>query len=174
MGRTITPKYAVEVEHGSMAIQSTPSAWRGVPTPGRLRQWVAAYNESLKPGGVNQHLTTQWPIESCRIIKARIIRNDGSRELIASVGVITGAPAKSYADELTEKIERDGAIRKAANNKFSVYLNALEEHKSEAEREGNKEMADLYASVLDGLYSSKGIDKSGRLTITIDLARELR
>lgn len=32
-------------------------AWQaGKPTPGKLAQWVADFNASVQPGGVNEHL----------------------------------------------------------------------------------------------------------------------
>ena len=73
MGRTITPKYRLEVTHG---ISCTPMVWRGRVTALRLAQYVASYNESLKPGGVNAHVPTGLgrSIDECRITGAVVIR----------------------------------------------------------------------------------------------------
>jgi hypothetical protein len=261
MGRTVTPKYAVEVTHGSMAIQSTPSAWNskqnGRPTEKNLKAWVDAYNESLKPGGVNQHLTENWPIESARIIKAVILRNDGSREEIATwppyetgmastnmtlaratgkyppksaseaqsdnvsdalfsiiadeqdaeaarglvrgegvadhdpvTGRKTGAAETDYlkkqralADrmEASRKADEHDAIRRRwAAEKLYKWVEALQEHLSEAQRENNSLMADLYLSILAGMQAADmrqggtGLNPDGTLTITIDPIREVR
>jgi hypothetical protein len=179
MGRTITPKYAVEVKHG-LTIQSTPSAWKGKPTAARLAQWVADYNESLKPGGANAHLTERWPIEACRITSARILLNDGSRTEVVAV---TSLPPfdfprttemKQRAAELQENREAQSrTFQSQLNEKFSQWLNALEEHKSEAERNDNPLMAEIYGEVLQGLYESKGFNKNGSVTININLAKGL-
>ena len=86
MGRSVTPKYAVEVQG------CTSAAWRvkeqygipgyGSPTAENLAKYVKAYIESLQPGGVNQHVSNALgyvPIPT----HARIVLNDGSRTVLA-------------------------------------------------------------------------------------------
>ncbi len=54
MGRTVTPKYRVEmIETGVMP---TKMAWKGRATDEALRKYVFAYADSLKAGGVNEHV----------------------------------------------------------------------------------------------------------------------
>jgi len=59
-GRSTTPKYVVDVKLKSPKWSSTPSAWEskqaGKPTEQNLAKWVKMYNDSIKPGGVNDHL----------------------------------------------------------------------------------------------------------------------
>jgi hypothetical protein len=59
-----------------------------------------------------------------------------------------------------------------ANGKYKFFTAALAKHLSEAEREGNYCMAYLYRSFLEGLLQAKGVDREGRVTITLDLGRE--
>lgn len=65
MGRSYTPKYAVELKlaNGRYALQawqvrSSPNnPGKGRPTDANLKRYVEAYNASiLRPGGVNEHL----------------------------------------------------------------------------------------------------------------------
>ena len=65
-GGIITAKYVVDmrIKKGT----TTPAIWRvkdyGKPTTRNLKKYVDNYNESLKPGGVNQHIgirgTATW------------------------------------------------------------------------------------------------------------------
>ena len=75
MGRSITPKYRVEtVCVGSM---NTPCAWRpeyGQPTEANLAEYVRRTNESVKPGGCNEHIGRAFGVERSMVIKATIIR----------------------------------------------------------------------------------------------------
>ena len=86
MGRSFTPKYAVEMEG------CTSATWRvgpeyqipgnGKPTAANLAKYVEAYIGSLKTGGVNVHISKAlgyMPIPNW----ARIVLNDGSRTVIA-------------------------------------------------------------------------------------------
>jgi hypothetical protein len=59
-----------------------------------------------------------------------------------------------------------------ANGKYKFFTAALAKYLSEAEREGNYCMAYLYRSFLDGLLDAEGVDREGRVTITLDLGRE--
>lgn len=87
MGRSVTPTYAVEMEG------CTPAAWHvrpsniqkgyGKPTPENLAFYVEKYINSLKPGGCNHHISKalgKMPIPNW----ARIVKNDGSRNVLAS------------------------------------------------------------------------------------------
>lgn len=85
MGRTITPKYAVEffdVRANGRFVHWTPMGWNskqaGRPTVANLAAFVNGYEESTKPGAPNAHLgvTTIW--------SARIVRNDGSHTVVAN------------------------------------------------------------------------------------------
>ena len=66
MGRSTTPTYILRiiVESGSYC---TPMEWRvsgsriagsgyGKPTTANIAKWVAVYEKSLLPGGVNSHI----------------------------------------------------------------------------------------------------------------------
>ena len=88
MGRSTTPKYALEMDG------VTSASWRvrppagggkgqGTPTDANLERHVLAYIDSLKIGGVNQHVLLALghiPVPNW----ARIVRNDGSRAVVAS------------------------------------------------------------------------------------------
>lgn len=70
------------------------------------------------------------------------------------------------------KIERTRTQRAEAISKLHQFIAALDEHASDAERNDNPLMADLYRTVLAGIYESKGIDRvTNKLTITLDLTR---
>lgn len=54
MGKTITPTYRLEMyERG----HRSSMAWRGKPSNKALAKWIHKYIQSLKVGGVNQHLS---------------------------------------------------------------------------------------------------------------------
>lgn len=65
-GRSTTPKYVVDMKIRKG--MTTPAAWtvkqHGKPTAKNLAKYVDAYNDSVMPGGVNQHLgdgsTATW------------------------------------------------------------------------------------------------------------------
>lgn len=86
MGRSRTSKYALEMDG------STPRCWwvgpqpggvpgSGKPTLANLTRYVEVFMRSLEPGGANAHISRalghvpypKW---------ARIVMNDGSRELV--------------------------------------------------------------------------------------------
>ena len=79
MGRTFTPAHAVEfvVDRGYW----TPMGWdakhAGRPTVANLAAFVAGYEASTQPGGVNAHLG------ATRILSARIVTNRGERREVA-------------------------------------------------------------------------------------------
>ena len=60
-GKSTTPKYVVDmhIKKG----RTTPAGWtvkqHGKPTTQNLKKYVDAYNDSVKPGGVNKHLGDQ-------------------------------------------------------------------------------------------------------------------
>lgn len=58
MGRSTTPKYRVEVAQAGLSPLRVawPGDHFGKPTDAKLAQWVADYEASLKPGGVNAHV----------------------------------------------------------------------------------------------------------------------
>lgn len=89
MGRSTTPAYVVEYEcEGTRRI--SPICWRvtsstqvpadGRPTAANLRKHVESYNRSFQPGGANAHV-------GVRIVAAKLLRNDGSREVVATCRV---------------------------------------------------------------------------------------
>ena len=87
MGRTTTPKYAVHVRT-SDGSHMTPIAWRvraqygrpgdGMPTEANLAKWVAGYNASFEPGGVNEAV-------GCRIVVAELRENKFAGAVLAMV-----------------------------------------------------------------------------------------
>lgn len=89
MGRSVTPAYVVEYETTG-ARGFSPICWRvtsssqikadGRPTTANLRRHVEAYNASFQPGGVNEHV-------GARIVAAKLVRNDGSHEVVATYRV---------------------------------------------------------------------------------------
>jgi hypothetical protein len=63
MGRSVTPKYAVEfsgVSSNGKPVRWTPQGWNskqaGRPAPHTLAAFVKGYEASTLPGGVNAHL----------------------------------------------------------------------------------------------------------------------
>lgn len=59
MGRSTTPKYALHVRYARMAT-TMPICWivqtDGPATDASVAQYLSSYNESLRPGGSNEHL----------------------------------------------------------------------------------------------------------------------
>lgn len=86
MGKSITPKYVVEMD-GTTGMfwhvrQHYQSPGNGKPTNENLAKYVQDYIDSLKPDGVNKHVSKALgyiPMPKW----ARIVRNDGSREILA-------------------------------------------------------------------------------------------
>lgn len=73
MGRSITPKYRVELAGN---IRVTPMAWQrsyGRPTAANLAKMVQGYNDSYRPGGVNAHISEGMDVPA-RHDAARIVR----------------------------------------------------------------------------------------------------
>lgn len=88
MGRTITPKYKVEVSTAHPTTVHTPSCWdgrhAGRANAKNLATWVDLFNASLQPGMCNSHLVDEkHPMELCLIRYARLSLNDGSDATIA-------------------------------------------------------------------------------------------
>lgn len=90
MGRTQTPTYVVEyVTRGPYRLSTT--CWRtrsssripadGLPTQRNLARHVETLNASFKEGGANAML------RGTRITSATLLRNDGSREVVATFRV---------------------------------------------------------------------------------------
>lgn len=79
MGRSFTPKYAVEylVDRGTW----TPAGWisrdRGKPSAENLARDVVRQEAATRVGGVNEH------IGPTRILAAKIVGNRGERTLVA-------------------------------------------------------------------------------------------
>jgi len=66
MGRSTTPKYRLEMKiKGIWQSQ----AWEGKPTNLRLAQYRDGYNQSLKKGGANEHLGTNYWATDARIVR---------------------------------------------------------------------------------------------------------
>lgn len=55
MSRTITPRYALDVDGLSCATWN--SKQNGKPTAANLEKWVMAYAKSLEIGGCNEHIS---------------------------------------------------------------------------------------------------------------------
>lgn len=76
MGRIVTPKYKVEVEHAGGRVASTASAWNskqsGRANAANLELWVEAYHESLK--GCNAHLVEAFG-DGANLSYARLSNN---------------------------------------------------------------------------------------------------
>lgn len=72
--------YAVEfvVDRGYWTPMGWNSRQAGRPTAANLAKFVRGYEASTQTGGVNSH------IGPTRILRATILRNDGSREVVAS------------------------------------------------------------------------------------------
>lgn len=81
MGRTITPMYTVRVAASDHYI--TPMAWptkqAGRPTEENLAAFVAKYNESFAPGGVN-YLKGERPVH---IHSAQIVRTATGKTVVS-------------------------------------------------------------------------------------------
>lgn len=56
-----------------------PAALLGKPTAAKLAQYVADFNASLVPGGINEHIGTAGSI-----ISARILDHDNNRAIVAT------------------------------------------------------------------------------------------
>jgi hypothetical protein len=76
MGRSTTPRYVVEMSGGF-----TAAAWRvrqdGRPTDANLARYVAGFEASTAPGGVNAHLGTT------RVRSAKVRENSYGGEVVA-------------------------------------------------------------------------------------------
>ncbi|HVP51120.1 MAG TPA: hypothetical protein VMT05_03365 [Terriglobales bacterium] len=57
--------------------------------------------------------------------------------------------------------------RARAAKHVMTMIHALEEHLAEAEREGNKLMAGIYDTLLDGLYNAELPSKAGVVTVNL-------
>lgn len=72
MGRSYTPRYVVQIVEtspppGNRNFWHTPASWNvksrtnvagyGNPTDKNLEKFISKYGDSLKPGGINQHLS---------------------------------------------------------------------------------------------------------------------
>jgi hypothetical protein len=59
-GGSRTPKYVVDVDLKGNNISTDASEWKvkqyGKPSDQTLAKWVKVMNDSIKPGGVNDHL----------------------------------------------------------------------------------------------------------------------
>ncbi len=90
MGKSYTPAFRIEVDDvrrpdGSGYIHSTGAAWRreyGRPTSKNLGEYMRRLNDSLKPGGVNAHISRSYgfmPFHS----SARIVRQSTGETVAA-------------------------------------------------------------------------------------------
>ena len=74
MGRSVTPTYRVEIE-STPDCHMTAAIWRkeyGRPTEANIKVYVEKFNESLKPGGCNEHIGKAHP--ESRMLGATIVR----------------------------------------------------------------------------------------------------
>jgi len=94
MGRSIKSKYKLEIRNDLGRVIMTPMCWfvkdKGKPTRDNLIKYVKSFNESLKPGGVNEHLAKAYGIEEARIDRARISENVRDGAVIAEYKVYSG------------------------------------------------------------------------------------
>ena len=83
MGRSSTPTFRVEAE--TYGFHMTPCAWRlkdaGYPTDENVRKYIDKFNESLKPGGCNEHISKEFP--GCCVTAAKVV-NQSTNEVVAS------------------------------------------------------------------------------------------
>lgn len=145
MGKTITPKYRVEIKHAGM--NSTPAAWNGRATTARLEKYIEDYNESILNGGVNEHLGTRFG-EGAKAISGKIIRQSDGVE-VAAWPEITPA-------------------QKEAETNVLRALEALEENISDLEREdGDGEFVQTLKRFREALYAATGPDATGKVHLTV-------
>ena len=60
MGRTVTPKYRIEVRANGLTVMSDypwDSKHYGRATDKNLEKWRTGMNASFQPGGVNEHIS---------------------------------------------------------------------------------------------------------------------
>ena len=83
MGKSYTPKYALEIEYSTPHIDVPVATWNvkeyGAPTKENLEAWRVAMNASFKPGGANAVTEGIVP----HISKARIVTNGRVRHVVA-------------------------------------------------------------------------------------------
>lgn len=70
---------------------------------------------------------------------------------------------------MTYKLTAKQEIRRAAQVKRNQFIAALDEHLTEAERNDNPLMADLYRTFLDAMRAADYVGPTGHLTITLDM-----
>jgi hypothetical protein len=73
MGKTVTPKWRLEVFDGK---RWTEQAWSGRATTKRLEERVISIGKSYMPGGVNEHISKALGYVPLPV-SARIVRNTG-------------------------------------------------------------------------------------------------
>jgi hypothetical protein len=88
VGKSYTSKYALEMDGSTSScwwvnkVPNSPFKGNGKPTAENLRKYMEAHLASLKEGGSNYHLTKA--LGDRAVPKwARLVLNDGSREVIA-------------------------------------------------------------------------------------------
>lgn len=72
MGKSITPKYRIEEFKIGFWTVSGCMAWRkeyGKPTVENLRKFRDGYNNTMKPGGANAHLSSRDHFGALRIVR---------------------------------------------------------------------------------------------------------
>lgn len=67
------------------------------------------------------------------------------------------------------KTKQQQEIRRAAQAKMNTYCDAIDEHLSEAERNDNPLMAEIYREFLKAMRAAQHVRTDGTLTITLDL-----
>ncbi len=171
MGRSVTPKYIVKVNHAG-PVQSTDSAWSckqsGRPTNLNLKRWVTSYHESLRHDGCNAHVAAAYG-DGANILSAFILLNDGSRTVVAMYG--DNPPCCPSHDAGSEAGEcSDVTPQAAARSRVISYLEILEEHTADAEKDGNTELAGMLGAFRTALYAADA-DQSGHVTLKLDLSK---
>lgn len=74
MGKSYTPKYRLEFQDSTRkAFSWECQAWKGKTTQKALEAWIFGYADSLKIGGVNEHISKALGLIPYPT-KARIIR----------------------------------------------------------------------------------------------------
>lgn len=109
-GRTLTPKYVLDLYGYAGVRASTPIGWsvkqHGKPTDANVQRWVARFNQSLAPGGANAHLG-----RAARAVGGVLRRNTGfAGQIVARWGTVP-SPAQASADETLGPMGMGGARR---------------------------------------------------------------
>lgn len=118
MGKSVTPTYRIEIPSAvcvtrGVRVGHSPAGWSvkhsGSPTDESLAKYVADYEASTLPGGVNEHLGVT------RVSSARVV-HQSSGEVVATYApaMFTVLAASSRAQVALDKAADDYAAKKTA------------------------------------------------------------